>query len=59
MLIERTEDEKIAYFEGYEQGYKHFKHLILRHKQKNTALDKMDYQVELLRKALFKEGNKA
>ena len=54
MLIERTEEEKKAYFEGYEQCYKHFKHLILRHKQRNIALDKMEYQVELLRKVIYK-----
>lgn len=58
MLIERTEEEKKAYFEGYEQCYKHFKYLILRHKQRNIALDKMDHQVELLRKVLYKGDDK-
>ena len=59
MLIERTEGEKKAYFEGYEQCYKHFKYLILKHKERNIALDKMEYQVELMRKVLCKEGDKA
>lgn len=57
MLIERTEEEKKAYFEGYEQCYKHFKHLILRHKHRNIALDRMEYQVELLRKVIYKGEN--
>ena len=59
MLIERTDDEKKAYFEGYEQCYKHFKYLILKHKERHVALDKMEYQVELMRKVLCKEGDKA
>ena len=59
VLIERTESEKKAYFEGYEQCYKHFRYLILKHKERNIALDKMDRQVELLRNALYKEGDKA
>ena len=59
MLIERTEGEKKAYFEGYEQCYKHFKYLILKHKERHVALDKMEYQVELMRKVLCKEGDKA
>ena len=57
MLIERTENEKKAYFEGYEQSYNYFKHLILKHKQRHIALDKMNQTVEFLRKALFKEEN--
>lgn len=57
VLIERTEEEKKAYFEGYEQSYKYFKHLILKHKQRHIALDKMEQTVEFLRKALYKEGN--
>ena len=59
MLEERTEGEKKAYFEGYNQCYEHFRHLILRHKQKHTALDKMERQVDLLRAVIYKEGDKA
>ena len=59
MLIERTEEEKKAYFEGYKQCYEHFRYLILRHKQRHIALDKMEHQVELLRKVIYKEGDKA
>ena len=58
MLEERTEGEKKAYFEGYEQCFKHFRYLVLRHKQQNIALDKMDHQVELLRAVIYKEGDK-
>ena len=56
MLKERTEGEKKAYFEGYKQCYEHFRYLILRHKERHIALDKMEYQVELLRAVIYKEG---
>ena len=59
MLEERTEGEKKAYFEGYKQCYDHFRYLVLRHKQRNIALDKMEHQVELLKTVLYKEGDKA
>ena len=58
MLEERTEGEKKAYFEGYKQCYEHFRHLILRHKQRHIALDKMERQVGLLGAVIYKEGDK-
>ena len=58
MLKERTEGEKKAYFEGYNQCYEHFRYLILRHKERHIALDKMEHQVNLLRAVIYKEGDK-
>lgn len=58
MLEERTEGEKKAYFEGYKQCYEHFRYLILRHKQRHIALDKMERQVDLLGAVIYKEGDK-
>ena len=58
MLEERTEGEKKAYFEGYKQCYEHFRYLILRHKQRHIALDKMERQVVLLGAVIYKEGDK-
>ena len=58
MLKERTEGEKKAYFEGYKQCYEHFRYLILRHKERHIALDKIEHQVDLLGAVIYKEGDK-
>ena len=55
-LIERTESEKKAYYEGYKRAFDTFKRYLLHHRQRNLAISKMETIIDIMQKTLFKEG---